>query len=701
MDRWQLNFEYSPWFILLCLLAGAIYAFVLYQKKGPWSKTINYLLATGRFLLVSLLTFLLVGPIIKQIRNETEPPHVVVAIDNTLSVKETSDSLRIQALLSKVKELAAQLQQKDYQVSFRTFDGASASLDPAEISFDHQQTNLDDLLSDIQNDYENRQLGGVILLSDGLVNRGISPDYRQYNFNIHTIGLGDTTTQNDVNLRALYYNQITYQGNKFPIVAELSQSGFQGQQVLVEVQLGSEILDQKYIELGKGGALQKVEFLLEATDMGLQHYVVRVRPLDGEYTEVNNLQHAYIDVVEGKEKILLVAPAPHPDIKAIRSALEMNQNYELETFITTIDRDSERVLQASQQEYDLVIFHQIPDSRNSADAILKKFLGSEVPLFFIVGPQTNLRNFNQVNDILELEVVNNQKDMVTPAFNNNFSRFLFPDEQKGVINEFSPVSVPFGKITLKGEADIILQQRVGRIVTDKPMLVVRKTTDLKRAVFLGAGFWQWRLQEFAKNENHEAFDALIQKLVQYLSAREDRRKFKVYPVKNEFLVNESIVFETEVYNDIYEPTYGHRIDLAVTGENNFRQEYSYVTNPSNSRYRISDLKQGIYRYQASTTLDGELLTSSGEFSVKELQIELMNLKANHNLLQNLSSQSNGKFYLPENLENLEQDLLQEELKGLLISNEEFLPIINKHWIFFLLLSIVSLEWFTRKFYGSY
>ena len=65
----------------------------------------------------------------------------------------------------------------------------------------------------------------------------------------------------------------------------------------------------------------------------MQHYIIDVKPKADEFTTENNYRHAYIDVVEGKEKILIVAQAPHPDIKAIRYALEKNENYELSLFI--------------------------------------------------------------------------------------------------------------------------------------------------------------------------------------------------------------------------------------------------------------------------------------------------------------------------------------------------------------------------------
>lgn len=700
MRQLELSFEYSGWFLVLCLLAGALYAFILYQRKGPWNKQTNWILAGGRFLLVSILTFLLIGPFIKQIKNEIEPPQLIFAIDNSISVKEATDSLTLQNTLNNIERLAGRLEEEGFQVSIQTLNENTVE-DPASIQFDQPGTDLSNLLYSIQNNYENRALAGVMLFSDGIVNMGVSPTYRLYNFEVHSIGMGDTTTKADVNLRALYYNQITYQGNKFPVVAEVVQNGFDNTSVSLEIWQDDQLLQTKNLDFESDDQVYELEFLLDAEEKGMQHYQVRAIPKEDEYTTTNNSRDAYIDVIEGKEKILVVAAAPHPDIKAIRSALSGNQNYELEVFIPGIDNNINDYMQGGEQQFDLVIFHQMPDIRNSSIPLIEKFVQQEVPLWFIVGNQTNLTRFNAYNETIAVEPINNQRDLVTPYFNSGFSSFLFNDEWKGVINEYPPMTVPFGKTELQGEADVLLYQRVGRIETNKPLLVIRRKATEKIAVLLGDGLWQWRLQEFARNENQEAFDALVLKLVQYLSSKEDRRKFKVYPVKNEFLVNESIVFETEVYNDIYERIYGHKINLTISGENDFSRNFSYVTSNNNSQYRVTGLEQGIYQYTANAEVDGKTESSSGEFSVRELQIETIDLQANHDLLRSLSQHTNGEFFRSSELESLEKTLRQRELKGIILSTEEFLPIINMQWIFFLLLVLVTIEWSIRKFNGSY
>ena len=359
------------------------------------------------------------------------------------------------------------------------------------------------------------------------------------------------------------------------------------------------------------------------------------------------------------------------------------------------------ILKAGDQDYDLVIMHQVPNNFNRLQPVLTKFINSETSLWFILGQQSDLSAVNRDNKLLNVVTVNNETDEVTPFLNRDFSRFNFSADNQEVMNDYPPVTVPFGQIRLNGDAEVLLYQRIGNIDTNKPLLAIKEDNGRKNAIMIGEGFWQWRLQEYAKNENHKVFDELVLKLVQFLSAKEDRRKFKVYPVKNEFLDSESVIFETEVYNDIYERIYGHSIELQVEDEKGQQKTYNYATNKNNSTYTISNLPQGVYQYSASTNLDGEMVNSDGEFTIKNLQVELIDFTANHDLLRNLSNQTNAQFYLPDQFDQLQQDLLNKEVQGVIYASKEFLPIINMQWIFFLLLALVSGEWFIRKYNSGY
>ena len=116
-------FESSPGFMLLCIVAGVGYAWLLYTSKHPWTKNLNRLLFAFRAVTVFFLTFFLLGPIIKQVQNVLEKPVFVLLQDNSLSVKEVVDSAARMTLSSQVKELEASLQDAGYNTHVTNFSG--------------------------------------------------------------------------------------------------------------------------------------------------------------------------------------------------------------------------------------------------------------------------------------------------------------------------------------------------------------------------------------------------------------------------------------------------------------------------------------------------------------------------------------------------------------------------------------------------
>ena len=96
----------------------------------------------------------------------------------------------------------------------------------------------------------------------------------------------------------------------------------------------------------------KILFEINANKFGTQHLRVKIPPEDDEIDTVNNEKDRFIEIIEGKEKILLVAPAPYPDIRAIRSALAQSENYQTQIYIPGLSKTS------PIDTFDLVIHHQ-------------------------------------------------------------------------------------------------------------------------------------------------------------------------------------------------------------------------------------------------------------------------------------------------------------------------------------------------------
>ncbi len=686
--------ESSPAFILVCLAVSVGYGFLLYKSKHPWTKTINWILFAARTTLVFLLVFLLLGPIIKQINNILEKPVFVVLQDNSISVKETTDSVSLKILRNSVDELKKSLTDNGYDVAYKDLSGEGIP----QILFNAPTSDLQGALRKIAIQYEGKSIGGVVLLSDGIYNTGISPLYANYNFPVYTVGVGDTTQRQDIVLKDLIYNKIAYQGNKFPLRAEILVKGYTNQNISISLLHGGKLVER--INKNSGNEqLLTIDFNPLAAEQGIQRFDVQVEVKTGEHNVKNNRATAFVEVVEGKKKILIVASVPHPDLKALRSVIEKNSNYDFLLHIPGVQETEAKNLQPAA--IDLVIFHQLPDKRGRTRDLFQRFAASKSSLFVIVGQQTDLSLLTQNNMPIKFEQPPRQLDDVMPVINPAFSGFLISPEANTVFAGFPPVWVPFAKTQVPASAATLLFQRVGSLTTEKPLLWIDASNSRKTAVMLADGFWQWRLHEYSKTENTEAFDEVFGKLIQYLSTTDDKSKFRSYPVEQQFSDTETVVFESQVYNDIYEPVYGNTVSLELTDEMSKKYQYNYITSPGNARYEIGGLKEGAYRYGSSTEINGKKEEVRGQFLVTTQQAELQNLTADFDLLRKLSTTTGGQFYKVSEMEKLKTDLSRKEARGTIHSEEKYDSLLNLKWVFFLLLVLASAEWFLRKYFGGY
>lgn len=94
-------------------------------------------------------------------------------------------------------------------------------------------------------------------------------------------------------------------------------------------------------------------------------------------------------------------------------------------------------------------------------------------------------------------------------------------------------------------------------------------------------------------------------------------------MQNEFSNAEPAVIESQVYNDLYELVYGNTIRLEIRNEQGEVSTYSYITSPGSSRYRIGGLKEGIYRFTASTSINDKKETVTGQFLVRARWIKIL------------------------------------------------------------------------------
>lgn len=83
-----------------------------------------------------------------------------------------------------------------------------------------------------------------------------------------------------------------------------------------------------------------------------------------------------------------------------------------------------------------------------------------------------------------------------------------------------------------------------------------------------------------------------------------------------------------------------------------------------------------------------------------VQLEQQLSQANHLLLQNLSTQTNGLYFNHNQIKDLIKSLNQLKDKGTITYHEEYDEIVNIKWILVLLILFICIEWFLRKYFGN-
>ena len=686
--------EYSLWFIIFCVIAGAGYSFLLYRKDKRFDESSIWLIRTMaalRFVVVTILSFFLLSPLLKTVNRTVEKPVIIIAQDNSESVAVGKDSAFYKKEYKQnLQKLIDELGDK-YEVRSYTFADGIKELNAADpLTFNEKQTDISSLFDEIETRYSNRNVGAIIVASDGLYNKGSNPVYTSDKIKnpIYTIALGDTTVKKDIILSKVEHNRLAYLGNEFPIAVVINAKQLKGKTTTLTISKNNLTLFTQNINFNTDAFTTTVFATLQANEVGLQHYKVKLSSLPEETSIVNNVQDIFIDVLDARQKILILADAPHPDVAALKESIEANQNYEVESY--TLDNFDKPL-----KKYNLVILHQLPSPRFPSSKILTELNDSNIPIW----------SFSGTNAVLKVDLSVASQSQKTnecePLLDKNFPLFTISDELQKGIKYFPAVACPFGTYQIENSSNVLLYQRIGIVDTKTPLMLFNTFGENKVAVFTGEGIWRWRLQDFAMHGNHKLFDEFVSKTVQYLSVKVDKSFFRVLG-KNNFFENETIEFEAEVYNESYELINDPEVNITISNSDNKKFPFTFSKTTNAYRLNAGMMPVGEYKYEAKVKVADKIYTQHGEFSISPLQIELTNTVADHQLLYSLSKKHDGEMVYPNDLKKLSEKLnAREDIKSVSYSEKKLTDLINVKWVFFLLLALLSLEWFMRKRSGAY
>lgn len=695
----QLQFDYPSSYLFLCGIIALLYAVFMYYRDSRWAEksiAIPWLLGISRAIVVFILAILLLSPFLTYYEEEIEQPVILVAYDDSESMSLSEDSL-LRQLLQFQEKLPEQL--ADYELVEVAFGDQAESFD--SLTFSQSRTNISSVLEYIKNEWGGRNVGALILVTDGIYNVGKNPLYAASGLKapIFSIPMGDTTARKDVSISDVFHNDIAYLNDKFVIQVDLSAQELRSESTALQLFQNKngnrERIETQSIEISNDDFFKTFEFTIDADRAGVQEYNLVATAVDGETTTENNRKTFYIDVIDAQQKILIVGGAPHPDLTALKYMLSENQNYEIDVVLS--DATSVQL-----EAYDLLILHQIPFQKRKPQFV-NSLLNSELPKLYVTGLQTHFKDFNSAQNGIRIQPQRGGFNAVEPAYEKNFNAFTFPEESASALDNYPPLETIFGEFDALSGTQTIFHQKIGDVVTKYPLVALGRTTGDRRAAYiLGEGIWRWRLFEFGIQQSSTPAQELIQQVVQYISVTDDKRRFVTKSSQKIYDENERINIRAEFYNENYELLNSPDAFLKVESEDGDQYDYTFGKERNFYQLDLGFLPAGNYSYTSSLNWNGERFTHAGKFVVDEIQMELFRTRANHNLLHLLAEQSGGSvFSLGASDKIAEQVKSSGSADPVLYSRPVTRSLIHLQWVFWLLIALLSMEWFFRRWLGSY
>jgi len=698
----SLSFSYPAWFLILCVLLGILYAGILYYKDRSYADVQGSqrwflpLMTFLRWAGATLIAALLLAPFLKTIHTEEQRPYIIIAQDRSQSIARALKGEDSTSLRAGLEQLTTALSEK-YKVETYSFDDQLN--EKFDFSFPGKATDLSAVTSELYNRYNNQNIGAVIMATDGIYNQGSNPLYmsEQLNVPIYAIALGDTTPYKDIKVEKVLHNNIVYLGDKFTIRADMSGYNSSGAHTVLSVNKGKGNSNKLYsneISINKNNFVQSEDIIIETTAVGVQAYTISLSAIEGELTTQNNSKTIYVEVLEGRQNVLILAASPSPDIAALRKAIDRGKNYVTEEKLAS-------EFNGSIAAYDMIILHGLPTAAQNCESILTQAEKNNISILYIITSQTSINLLNTHQDLLKINNPGNAFNDVKPLMPTDFSLFSISDGLREAMTYMPPLKSRFAEYANGNNGEVLLAQKIGQVSTNFPLLSFRKTPTHKIAIIAGEGIWLWRMYDYMKFGTFDHIDELLEKTVQYLSIKEDRRKFRATTPQSIYRENEKVSFDAELYNDSYELI--NEPDARLLIKDAQGKEYPYVFSRTSNAYELNTgiLPVNEYSFTAKTNYGGKELTSSGQFTVRELQLETTQTTADHNLLLNLAKKSGGELLSPDDIANIENKInARTDIKPVLYSSTENNAVINLKWIFFFLLALLCIEWFLRKFLGG-
>ena len=690
----NLELEYSAFWLFGILLLSLFVSWFSYWKKNGfnelslvWKSTL-YLTRFGSvFLIVSLL----LGVFVKTYIERIEQPLFFLVADHSASMLNYKDSATVAKSIQQTKDKITAKYGSKFDLKILSI-GSNVETKQKH-TFNEASSNLEAAFAYIHSNYYNRNIGGITLISDGNFNVGANPIYNAAKIRtapIFCLAVGDSIQRKDQLVRSVFNNPLAFLMNDFPVEIDISSFQFPEEEALLTISKKGKVVASKTINYSKNREdFQKVRFLIPADELGNHTYTIQLAEKENEISYKNNTKNFYVEVLDSRNKVLLLSTAPHPDISALKNVLSTDDKIEFES---ALFKDWEgKVNQAN-----LLICHS-PQKTTDLNTI-QRFEQENIPILYILGPSTNESLYRRLSIQFPPRTAG-KKDNLQAALNDNFAEFVINPLLKTSLEFYPPLQGHYGDFKLPTGAKTLFKQRIGSVTKESPLLFFQTQRGKRTAAIMGEGIWRWRMNEFQRTKDHSVFNDLIDKTIQYLTVPGRSKGLSVrFPKK--INKQKEVIVNGVFYNSSLEAITSPVLNLKITDENSKTYTTQFSVYEDGYQAQLGKLNPGKYSWEVEGEFKNKTERKSGVFIVEDIDQERAESVANHSVLKQLSAQSNGGFYKLSEANEFIEDLSQRtEIESVSFSEESSFKLIDYTWYLILCIFFLGGEWFIKRVHG--
>ena len=327
--------------VMLAILVGAgiaLAALLTYKRTGGDQPFRDRAVLIGlRIAVLALLVICLFRPTLILKASVPQQNFVAVLVDDSrsMTIADTNGQPRSAFVQQQLSGPNASLYKALSDRFVLRFFSFASSVDrqatAANLKYAGTATRLGPALERARDELSGLPLAGLVMVTDGADTSDTSLDeplasLKARSIPVFTVGLGEERFSKDIQVTRVETPRAVLKGTSLVVDVMLSQTGYSGQSVTMNVEDEGHIAASQSVTLPADGESATVRVRFTAADAGTRLFRFKIAPQPGEQVTENNVRDALIEVRDRKEKVLYFEGEPRFEMKFMNRAMEDDKN---------------------------------------------------------------------------------------------------------------------------------------------------------------------------------------------------------------------------------------------------------------------------------------------------------------------------------------------------------------------------------------